>query len=75
MASTFKKGDKVSWKSSQGRIDGKVVKKLTSNCKIEDHKVKASKDDPQYLVESSKTGARAAHRPGSLKKRAKKKAS
>ncbi len=72
MAKTFKKGDKVSWKSSQGTIKGKVVKKLTKNTKIEDHKVKASKDDPQYLVKSSRTGAKAAHKPGSLKKRSKK---
>lgn len=69
MPKTFKKGDKVSWKSSQGRIKGKIVKKLTKNTKIEEHKVKASKDDPQYLVTSDKTGAKAAHKPGSLKKR------
>lgn len=69
MSTTFKKGDKVSWKSSQGKVKGKVVKKLTRNRKIEGYKVKASKDDPQYLVESKKTGARAAHKPGALKRR------
>lgn len=65
---TFKQGDKVSWKTSQGKTHGKVVKKLTSNCKIETHEVKATKDDPQYLVESDKTGAQAAHRPDALTK-------
>jgi hypothetical protein len=68
MSAEFKKGDTVSWKTSQGRTHGKVVKKLTSDCSISDHEVKASKDDPQYLVESAKTGAQAAHKPGALTK-------
>jgi hypothetical protein len=32
------------------------------------HKVAASEDNPEYIVESAKTGARAAHRPSELKK-------
>jgi hypothetical protein len=64
----FKKGDRVSWNTSQGRTQGKVVKKLTSDTKIDDHKVSASEDDPQYLVESEKTGAQAAHKPSALRK-------
>jgi hypothetical protein len=69
MASKFKAGARVAWNTSQGRTSGKVVKKLTSETRIEGHTAKASKDDPQYLVESEKTGARAAHKPGELKKR------
>lgn len=68
MSQKFTQGDKVSWNTSQGTTHGKVVKRLTSDCKIEGHEVKASKDDPQYLVESDKTGARAAHKPDALKK-------
>lgn len=68
MSSTFKQGDKVSWNTSQGRTHGKVVKKLTSDCSVEGHKVSASSDEPQYLVESDKTGARAAHKPDALRK-------
>lgn len=68
MAASFKQGDKVSWSTSQGRTHGKVVKKLTSDCTIEDHQVRASEDDPQYLVESDKTGARAAHKPDALRR-------
>ncbi|WP_288487320.1 DUF2945 domain-containing protein [uncultured Novosphingobium sp.] len=33
------------------------------------HKVAATKDDPQYLVKSDKTGAKAAHKPEELKKK------
>lgn len=65
---TLKAGDKVSWDHSQGASSGKVVRKLTSPTKIKGHKVAASKDKPEYLVESTKTGARAAHKPSELRK-------
>ena len=68
MAKTLKSGDSVEWDSSGGHSKGKVVKKQTSPTKIKEHEVKASKDDPQYIVKSDKTGAKAAHKPGSLKK-------
>ena len=62
-----KAGDKVSWSSSGGHSTGKVVKKLTRPMDIKGHHVAASKDNPEYLVETDK-GAQAAHKPGSLKK-------
>lgn len=65
----FKKGDKVAWNTSQGETEGKVVKKQTSDTKIKGHKVSASKDDPQIIVESAKSGAKAAHKPDSLHKK------
>lgn len=65
----FKKGDKVAWDSSQGEVKGKVERKLTAETHIKGHKVAASKDEPQYLVRSDKTGAEAAHKPGELRKR------
>jgi hypothetical protein len=65
---TLKPGDEVSWESSQGTIEGKVVKKATAPTRVKGHKVAASPDDPQYIVKSDKTGAKAAHKPGSLKK-------
>ncbi|WOB78958.1 DUF2945 domain-containing protein [Brevundimonas nasdae] len=65
---TFKAGDKVKWDHSQGTTTGKVVKKVTWETKIKGHKVAASKDNPEYIVESAKTGARAAHKPSELKK-------
>ena len=49
-------------------MKGKVEKKLTAPTKIKGHKVAASKDDPQLLVKSEKTGAKAAHKAGELKK-------
>ncbi len=68
MTKSFAKGDKVSWETSQGRTSGKIVKKQTSETKIKGHKVAASEDEPQYIVESEKSGDRAAHKPEALTK-------
>ena len=65
---TFKAGDKVKWDHSQGTTTGKVVRKLTKPTTIKTHKVAASVENPEYLVESGKTGARAAHKPTELRK-------
>ena len=67
MTRTLKAGDRVSWKSHGGKAHGKVVKKLTSETQIKGHKVAASKDNPEYLVETEE-GKRAPHKPGSLRK-------
>jgi len=68
MAKKLSNGDKVEWETAQGKTEGKVVKKQTTATKIKGHEVKASKLDPQYIVESTKTGKRAAHKPGALHK-------
>lgn len=68
MSEEFKKGDRVEWKTSQGETTGKVVKKVTSPTDIKKHHVAASEDNPQYIVESDKTGKEAAHKPDALKK-------
>ncbi len=67
-AKTLKKGDKVEWDSSGGHSVGKVVKKVTSPTRIKGHKVAASKDNPEYIVKSDKSGGIAAHKPAALKK-------
>jgi hypothetical protein len=69
MAKTVKPGDKVAWDSSQGEVKGIVEKKITSPTKIKGYTAKASKSDPQFLVKSDKTGAKAAHKPDELRKR------
>lgn len=62
----FHRGDKVSWNTAQGKTTGTVKKRLTEDCTIEDYDVKASEDNPKYLVESEETGERAAHKPDAL---------
>ena len=63
-----KKGDHVSWNTSQGETEGKVVDKKTDDFEIYGKKRKASKDDPQVIVESDKSGKEAAHKEGSVDK-------
>jgi len=67
--SEFKKGDKVKWKSHGGEAVGTVEKKITSETEAGGRKVKASKDEPQYLVKSEKSGGTAVHKPSALKKK------
>ena len=65
----FSKGDHVTWKSHGGEAEGEVVKKITSDTKEAGRQVRASKDDPQYLVKSEKSGGEAVHKPGALHKK------
>ena len=67
MAKQLKSGDKVSWSSHGGTAKGKVVRKVTSPMTIKGHKVAASKENPEYLVETGE-GKQAAHKAGSLRK-------
>ncbi len=64
---TLKTGAKVTWKSHAGTAHGKIVKKQTSPTQIKGHKVAATKDDPQYIVETDE-GKKAAHKARALRK-------
>jgi hypothetical protein len=66
------KGDQVEWNSHGSKAEGKVEKKITSETEAGGRKVKASKDEPQYLVKSDKSGGEAVHKPDALKKKKKK---
>ena len=68
MKSSPRKGEHVAWNSPQGKIEGEVIKTVTSPTSVKGHTAKATKADPQVLVKSSKTGANALHKPASLKK-------
>jgi len=67
MAKHIKSGDRVTWKSHGGTAEGKVVRRLTSPTQIKGHKVAASMDNPEYLVETDE-GKRAAHKAEALTK-------
>ena len=72
--SNLNKGDKVEWNTPQGKTTGKVREKVTSERRVGNEgqkgtKVKGSKDDPRYVVESDKSGKRAAHSEGALEKK------
>jgi len=65
----LQKGDKVKWDTSQGKTHGTVERKVTSETHVKTHKVAASKENPQYIVKSSKSGKTAAHKPTELRKK------
>lgn len=69
MAKELKKGDHVEWNTPQGKTHGTVERKLTRPTDIKGHHVAASPENPEYLVKSDRSGALAAHKPESLKKR------
>jgi hypothetical protein len=70
MNTEFRRGDKVVW-SSHGQNDtpGVVLRKITSDEEVAGWQVRASGDDPQYLVRSDKGGGDAVHRPEALRRR------
>jgi hypothetical protein len=66
--SELDKGDRVRWSSHGGEAVGIVEKKITADTEAGGRTVRASKDEPQYLVKSEKSGGEAVHKPGALKK-------
>ncbi|PSL38558.1 Protein of unknown function (DUF2945) [Labedella gwakjiensis] len=59
-------GDKVSWKTSQGKTHGKTVRKRVSEFEFDGQTFKPTDDDPYWIVESSSSGKQAAHKESSL---------
>jgi len=63
-----KKGDEVSWKTPQGETEGEVVERKTDDFELYGKKRRASDDDPQVVVESDRSGKKAAHKESSVEK-------
>jgi hypothetical protein len=63
----FSKGDRVRWHSHGSTATGEVVRKITSDTEAASRTVRASKDEPQYLVRSD-NGGEAVHKPEALTK-------
>jgi hypothetical protein len=58
----------VSWNSEAGRVTGIIRKTIRSPMKFKGYTVRASPDDPQYLIESEKTDHLAVHKGSALHK-------
>jgi len=63
---SLSKGSRVSWNTSQGTTHGKTVERRTKEFQFDGQQFNASEDEPYWIVESEKTGARAAHKQSSL---------
>jgi Hypervirulence associated proteins TUDOR domain len=68
MSERFRKGDRVRWSSHGGEAVGTVERKIVEDTEAGGRTVRASEDDPQYLVRSEKSGGTAVHRPEALRK-------
>jgi len=68
MKKDIKVGDHVEWNSEAGRVRGTIKKKITSAIKFKTYTARASKEEPQYLIESDTTDHLAMHKGSALKK-------
>ena len=68
MAQNFKGGDHVGWNSEAGRVRGTIQKKISAAIKFKGYTVRASKEEPQYLIKSDTTDHMAMHKGSALKK-------
>ncbi|MCS5715510.1 HVA1 family protein [Herbiconiux sp. CPCC 205716] len=68
MTKKLSKGDHVEWSTHGTTTSGEVEKTITSDTEAAGRTVRASDDDPQYLVKSDKSGREAVHKPEALKK-------
>lgn len=62
----FRKGDRVTWRSHGSTAVGRIKRKITDRTRAAGRTVDASPEDPQYEVESEKSGGTAVHKPEAL---------
>lgn len=68
MTADLSKDDRVSWNTPQGRTQGTVVERRVADFEFAGQHFTASSDEPAYIVESEKSGERAAHKGGALRR-------
>jgi hypothetical protein len=66
-AKVFKRGDRVTWNSEAGWVTGIVQRKITSPTILKGYVRHASKEEPQYIINSDKTDHVAIHKASALK--------
>ncbi|MEU2494925.1 DUF2945 domain-containing protein [Streptomyces sp. NPDC007883] len=67
----LRSGDSVAWRGHGRTTSGTVKRKFTERTEAAGRTVDASKEEPQYEVESEASGRTAVHRPESLRKKGK----
>jgi len=66
MTRKFKRGDHVEWNSEAGRVRGVILKKVVSDVRFKGYVHHASRNDPQYFIQSDKTDHVAIHKGRAL---------
>jgi len=64
----FKVGDHVEWNSEAGHVRGTIKRKVTAATKFKTYTVRATEEEPQYLIKSDKTDHMAMHKGAALKR-------
>jgi len=68
MKKEFTVGDHVGWNSEADYVRGTIKKKINSAITFKGYTVRASKEEPQYLIKSDTTDHLAMHKGSALKK-------
>lgn len=68
MAERFRKGERVEWSFRGHRVVGVVVRRLVEPTTVGGRPVRASREDPRYLVRVDRSGKEAAHRGQALRR-------
>jgi hypothetical protein len=61
----------VSWNSHGSTAEGVVVRKITEDTTAAGRTVRATEEEPQFLVRSDKSGGEAVHKPSALTRKRK----
>ena len=68
MRPRFKVGDHVSWNSEAGYVSGTVIEIHTRDVDYKGYTHHASRDEPQYEIQSDKTDHIALHKGSALRR-------
>jgi hypothetical protein len=68
MSKYFQVGDHVRWNSEAGHVSGRIIKVHTRDTEYKGHPRHASKEEPQYEIQSDKTDHIAMHKGAVLHK-------
>ena len=66
MSNMFNVKDHVRWNSEAGRVSGVIARKITSTIRFKGYVHHASKDEPQYMLNSDKSDHVAIHKVSAL---------
>jgi hypothetical protein len=67
MTHRFTVGDHVAWNSEAGRVRGRIVGVHTADLNYKGYVHHASKEEPQYEIQSDKTDHIAIHKASALR--------
>jgi hypothetical protein len=68
MPQSFQIGDHVSWNSEAGRVRGTIIKVHRRDFTYKGYTHHATREEPQYEIQSDKTDHIAAHKGSALRK-------